>query len=337
MTEVEDLVFAAKYPFSDEAKKHIEEMKINFDSIGDEYLEAAKGRVEASVQSGASQASKRLAEINSSRAQYLIDTLVTYPLAKILAALNDQDYIKRKFAEAEARDVFYFLQFEDDRTAFHLAKQIFDVSQDNGKYILPFEQYMACLPKGAEFKLVNAELSKGKVYLEKTGLAKLVSEKVRRSILSTKVDKKKIPKMFSYYAGEILKGRHKEIAIEDLGPADVQAFPPCIKHIIASLRTQKNVGHQSRFVLSTFFSSVNMPIDSAVQYFAEQENFNEKRTKYHLEHARGTKGGVKYSAPSCAKMETYGLCFKDRTCRWHHPVSYYENAMRRMRRAAVKK
>ena len=84
------------------------------------------------------------------------------------------------------------------------------------------------------------------------------------------------------------------------------------------------MAHQPRFVLATFLSSINMPVDKAVDLFREQPNFNEKKTRYYLEHALGNKGGTKYSAPACSKIESYGLCYKDATCRWKHPVTYYK-------------
>ena len=68
-----------------------------------------------------------------------------------------------------------------------------------------------------------------------------------------------------------------------------------------------------------------MPVDKAVEYFREQPNFDANRTKYHLQHALGKKGATKYSMPSCVTIEGYGLCYKDKTCIWRHPLVYYKN------------
>ncbi|MEM0372872.1 MAG: hypothetical protein QXO69_03500, partial [archaeon] len=165
--------------------------------------------------------------------------------------------------------------------------------------------------------------------------AKLVSKHVFNSIMNASVDRKKVPKKFIFFADELSKNRESFARI-DFGPLNPEFFPPCIKSIVADLRSGTKTAHQPRFVLATFFSSINMPVDSAVEYFKEQPNFNEKKTYYYLEHALGKRGGTKYSMPSCATIESYGLCKRDASCRWKHPLTYYK-AMKTKRKEAKKK
>jgi DNA primase large subunit len=79
-------------------------------------------------------------------------------------------------------------------------------------------------------------------------------------------------------------------------------------------------------VLSTFLINVGMPVDQIVDLFANTPNFNAKKTQYYVEYSAGKRGsGVKYTPPSCKKMEFYGLCKgKDALCAGiGHPLSRY--------------
>jgi len=253
----------------------------------------------------------------------LKNRLFFYPVSNILVSLNRDFFIKKKYARAIADNVYYSLQMENMDVVEKLAED-FNFKKEANFFLIPFTEYVNHLPKGDEYKLVNMPPDKGLVKIEKGVLAKLVAEQVFRSILNMKIDEKVVPPVFMEYA-KLLNVEKKWQEELVSGELDVQAFPPCMKKIVSDLRTDTKVGHLPRFVLSTFFASINMPIDKAVEYFRMQENFDEKKTRYYLEHSYGKKGGTKYSAPSCAKMVSYGLCFKDETCHWNHPVSYYKN------------
>jgi len=97
-----------------------------------------------------------------------------------------------------------------------------------------------------------------------------------------------------------------------------------MRKIYRDLQSEEKVGHIPRFVFSTFLGGIKMPLDEAVGLFKNQSNFNEKKTRYYLEHSYGLKSNkTRYSVPACSKMESYGVCYKDSTCRWKHPMSYY--------------
>lgn len=324
MSEIQDLVFCAKYPFTKQAKVHLQTLGLDFDKLDNDTVEIAVNRIN-SVLLNENDSKKRLSSIQSSKTSFLMSEIVNYPIAKLLVALNGDYYIRKQFASAESRDVYYFLQLDYEENVMEVAQQIFNLKREEDKFILPVIEYLNNIPEGNEYKLVNSELDNGFVYAEKETVAKLVSRFVFNSIMETKADKKNFPKMFSFFAEELSKHRKESLEMHDFGPLNPEYFPPCIKRIVSNLRSGELVGHQPRFVLSTFFSSIKMPVDKAVDYFREQPNFNEKMTKYHLEHAMGKKGGTKYTAPACSTVESYGLCFKDNTCKWKHPLVYYKN------------
>lgn len=327
------MVFCAKYPFTKEAKDYLASISADFSKIGDETLEAASERVKSSLASGRSD---RLKQIKSSKYSYLVNEILTFPLAKILAGLNGDYFVRKQFASAEAKDVYYFLQLDSDDNLMKVADQVLSIEKKGGRFAVPVIEYLNNIPEGKEYKLVNAELERGKVLLEKETIAKLVSKYVFNSIISTSVDKKKVPKTFIFFADELSKHGRESFAKMDFGPLNPDYFPPCIKSIVVDLRSGEKTAHQPRFVLATFFASINMPVDAAIEYFSQQPNFNEKKTRYYLEHALGKKGGTKYSMPACVTIESYGLCKRDATCRWKHPLTYYK-AMKTKRKEVKKK
>ena len=82
--------------------------------------------------------------------------------------------------------------------------------------------------------------------------------------------------------------------------------------------------------MAFFAANVNMPLEDAVKLFSKQSNYDEKKTRYYLNHAFGQGSSkTKYAMYSCSKMESLGICYKDETCKWKTPVLYYKNILPR--------
>lgn len=323
MATEEELVFAAKYPFSEQAKNYLESMKIDFSKIDSRIFEIAFQRTMQAVENKRD-SKKRLTELNNSRIQFLAEQLISYPVSKIIVALTGSHFIKKQLAVAESSDIYYFLQLENERNVENISRQIFSIGKEGNLYTIPFHEYVNNIPEGKEYKLINSEIVDGLVYIEKETISKLISKFVYNSVMNTKADATKLPPKFSELSKELMKSGKDAMEIIDFGPLNPEFFPPCIKKITTGLKSGEKIGHVPRFVLSTFFANIGMPVDKAVDYFKEQPNFDEKRTRYHLEHSTGKNAGTKYSMPSCATMESYGLCFRNDTCKWKHPLSYYK-------------
>lgn len=321
---LEDLRFCAKYPFTKEAKEYLDFLKINLDTLDDSMIEAGATRVTDSLGDSSKYARDRLEQISKAKEPYLMNELISYPVSKILVSLTEDRSLKKKFATAEAQKVYLFLQFEDDETLYGIAKQFFKVQKEKGAFLVPFQEYLNNMPPEKEYALVNVEIDKGKVLLDKEKLAKLISQYVYNGILNTKIDKKDVKnKMFLFFVDELKKDRRYAIP-EDLGKVEFEAFPPCMRKIYHDLQSEEKVGHMPRFVFSTFLAAIKMPIEEAINLFKNQPNFSEKKTRYYLEHSYGLKSSkTKYSVPACSKMESYGVCYRDDSCRWSHPMTYY--------------
>lgn len=326
-TVLEQLRFCAKYPFTREAKEQAK--NINLNDISYETVEQAHDYIEGLLKADAAFFRGKLGDINNSGENYLKREMMLFPLSKIIGGLAEGS-VKRDYAGAEARKTHYFLQFEED--VGKIAAEFFHLEQNK----IPFYEFLKYAPKGEEMKLVNSELSGGSVSVDGEALLKLIPQYVFRNIMETKIEKKSVPKIFIFFADELKRTKSKlgfdAADLKDFGKADILFFPPCVRKIVADLKSGEKVGHIPRFVLSTFFANANVPIDEAIKYFQSQPNFNEKKTRYYLEHSYGLKGGTKYSVPACVKMNSYGVCVRDSTCLWRHPLEYYSR-----KKGAVKK
>jgi DNA primase large subunit len=340
MPSLQDLRFYAKYPFTKDAREYLDSLKLNFENVDVDLLDDASNRITSMSREG-----ELLKEIDSGQEHFLQKWIISYPLSKVLATLSKNMLIKKQFARSQARLVNFFLNFENEETIAKIGKQLFDIKEKDNKYIVPFYQYLNHSPQGKIYKLVNQELRDGFIAVDKNTLSLMIAEYVFNSIAKTEVDAKNVPKLLLYYADELNKHKkYKEYTFStaELGAADATCFPPCMKKVYAELQAGHPVSHNPRFVIATFFANVNMSIDQAINAFKNQPNFNEKRTRYHLEHAYGTKGQrIKYTTPSCIKLEAYGVCCRDDTCKWKHPLAYYKAKKRvkqpRLQEKKVKK
>ena len=116
----------------------------------------------------------------------------------------------------------------------------------------------------------------------------------------------------------------------EFGELIPQAFPPCIKSIIASIERGENISHNARFSLVTFLNQIGMDKKGIHSIFQRVPDFDEKMTDYQISHITGEKGKTVYSTPKCSTMELYNLCVKnsvnDPLCfkEWMtHPLIYY--------------
>jgi len=92
-------------------------------------------------------------------------------------------------------------------------------------------------------------------------------------------------------------------------------YPPCIRHALEVMNQGENLPHSARLMLATYMLAIGKSIDDIVILFHNAPDFNEKITRYQVEHLAGTKGSrTKYSVPSCEKLRNENLCFATEEC-----------------------
>jgi DNA primase large subunit len=70
-----------------------------------------------------------------------------------------------------------------------------------------------------------------------------------------------------------------------------------------------------------------MLTENIIELFKNFPDFNERMTRYQVEHIAGERGSrTRYKPPKCDTLKTHGLCAEpDETCRKaNHPINYYK-------------
>jgi len=115
--------------------------------------------------------------------------------------------------------------------------------------------------------------------------------------------------------GEVVRRAKQSIELRNVGM--VGDYPPCISAIIDALRRGENLSHSARFALAAFMCSyllmlgrsVEEVVDEVAGLFRAAPDYDERVTRYQVEHICGLRGGMKrYAPPSCQWMKTNNLC-----------------------------
>ncbi len=275
----------------------------------------------------------------------------SFPVAIILAAASNSDYIKRRYALAEARRAYELLQEEDKEKIIEVAKvfnwKIRTPTQTVGHRRFDFALFFVDYLRNAEvfhedeWKLVNRTLVNGEVYLSKREAARLLQEEIRKRItkrLTANVRSmlpeailQRVDSLSLKYADRAEKSRltmfPKEVANE--------AFPPCIQLFYGSAKTGTHISHLGRFTLTSFLINVNMKPEEVVNLFRASADFNERMTRYQVEHIAGDRGSrTKYRSPTCDTLKTHALCpGPDELCKTiRSPLRYYARKTRTLKK-----
>jgi len=320
----ESLRFCAKYPFTEKAKQVLKDF--NLDEVEQEFLEETERRITAAI-TNSDDPKKHYRMIQNAWETTLIKEIVTYPLIKITAAQTHDHYIKQKTAANEAKKTKYYLNQEKTDRIEEIAGETLEIQetdQTQRPYKIPMHEYLQKQPQGKNNKLINQPLDKGYIYLDKNQLGEIISSHVYNE-LKNQEPLENPPENIKDIAEQLKKKRTTRYSTspQQYGDTEIDAFPPCMKKVYDDLASGKDVGHQPRFVLATFMVNIGMNMEEMLKPFQGQPEYDEEKTRYHLQHAAGKKGGgTRYKCPSCSKIKTYGLCIAD--CNVKHPLSYYK-------------
>jgi DNA primase large subunit len=321
----------AKYPFLKQASKQIEELQFTIVSLSSEksVLHRAQNRVETAileVNTGETVRDKR-AEISS------------FAAALILVIATKNSWIKKRYALAVAKSAHAeMLKEETSKEKIWAIAQDFNWDISEGKpfkdFRIGFNFYLknAAHLHGSEWKLVNQIMDKGMVFLNKDKVVRLLQEEVKNRV-EKRLDVteiKNLPADIVAISEELTKLAQGIIGqeIEEMPKTIVQAaFPPCINALYADASQSHHLSHIGRFTLTSFFVNIGMTAESLNELFKTFSDYNERLTRYQIEHIAGERGsGTKYTCPQCSVLLTHGVCKnKDEVCRLiYHPLKYYK-------------
>jgi DNA primase large subunit len=165
----------------------------------------------------------------------------------------------------------------------------------------------------------------GRVYLNKRNLARLCSQRIKEVIYEMIKNIPSVPEFIQSYSNRLKKDKEKmlrKIEKYDFSDMGEERFPPCIKWLMS--RIGGGLSHPGRFTLVTFLHRIGYDTEDIINIFRRVPDFNERLTRYQVEHILGMKGSrIEYSVPSCKKIKSYGFCFPDEDCRYiRHPLQY---------------
>ena len=176
----------------------------------------------------------------------------------------------------------------------------------------------------------------GEVYLANREVSCLLEEEVQRYVegkIDTKVGSlpqsildrvNRLKQLSLQKRGEI---RREEIPKE----AIMAAFPPCIKELYDTMASGRPVSHIGRFALTSFLVNIGMSAENVVDFFRSVSDFDERMTRYQVEHIAGVRGSrTKYIPPRCDTLRTHGICHTpDEICkRIRHPLAHYRRKLK---------
>ena len=109
--------------------------------------------------------------------------------------------------------------------------------------------------------------------------------------------------------------------------------PPCIKALYEAASASRHLSHVGRFTLTSFLINVGMSPEKLTELFKSFSDYNERLTRYQVEHIAGSRGsGTRYTPPNCDTLQTHNVCVnRDELCGGaRNPLVYYKRKQRRV-------
>lgn len=343
----------AKYPFIPEAAEYIRRLDFKIENLLEDDYAPILSRAERRIVDALS---TNPPKVSYSPREYSEDIeIISFPVAIVLVSALANESVKRRYALAEAKRAYEILREESGEKIIEVARRfgwrIRTANERIGSvkfdFALNFIDYLRNISSFHEkdWKLVNRPVLRGEVYLSKQDVVRLLQEEIQRYI-EAKID----PKVRSILPEGILKhveGLRQTYAerISELPAGDISslssigvvgdAFPPCIRQLYEAAQSGRHISHIGRFTLTSFLIKVGMDKNMIVDLFRKSADFNERMTRYQIEHIAGERGsGTKYTPPKCDTLQTHGLCpGADDLCkRIKHPLAYYLRRMRSLKK-----
>lgn len=335
------LLYFAKYPFLPNAREFVRKFNLPLEELTSSsykaILERAIRRIEMAYYFG----------FIDKRLDNLEVEILSYPVELYLASIVNNSFLSKKVSLAEAERAANFLINEDDEVIEYIGKNIFniDISAEKniiGDFIYDFSinvyHYVNFSSKinATPWKLVNRYLYKGRVYLFKREAIRILKSQIENHILS-KINEFKggaFPQSLNETINNIkslLKERAPLESFASIKP-NIKFFPPCIKSVYEKISLGESISHFARFTLVSFLINLGISIEKIIILFSQLGDFDEKMTKYQVEHIAGMRGGKKkYIVPSCKTLKTHNICIENgKYCgNINSPLKYYFNQARR--------
>lgn len=191
----EQLDFAYRYPFTEEARAIVKELDMK--SVEREHVIAGKSRVEEALKND------RLEYYKSDYGK--VEFLLGYVYARMLVSALRSNAVITRYANAEAKRAVDALELDSDANMLKIAGELgVKVSKEGDNYLIDFAVFLENMPDDEGLGLPNQKLGAGKVLLDRHKLIKVLGIAARNMIIkSLPIKQESIPKIVAGYAKEI--------------------------------------------------------------------------------------------------------------------------------------
>lgn len=341
--ETKDLI---KYPFIREAREYVRSKGLNIEDVFS--VPEFKPIVERAYE-------RIISAIDKGTIPYRIDAsmdeeILSFPTAILMISIVGNDSLAYKYAVAESKRAEKLFKKETPEKLIHIGKSLewnTDIEEINGiKYLLVHVVTYVSLASslsGENWLLSLQRLSRGYVKLSSLDeYARLLSEGVKQHILRLFNPVVNINySEASEYVEKLIKISEEKFKptysiIYEAKSITETFYPPCIRVMLGELKAGKNPPHLARFSIVTFLRSVGWNSEDVVKLFVSAADFNERITRYQVEHIYGLRGSkTVYNMPSCNTLKAANLCYAadNPICaKIKHPLQYVRISYRRGRK-----
>ncbi len=311
----------AKYPFLNEAGEYLRGSGFGWEELGRQdmrvVVDMAAERIEVEV--GGS--------VYEKLDKYEIEILM-FVVSIIMVKSIGLESVFKKFALAEARRAEKFLTEDLRRHSETQKRSLFakifddlfklkiDIARDGRLFKVSVADYLSRSSHfhEQEWKLINRLVDGGYVYLDADETVRLVRNELS-VLIYDKVKAMTLPTLPPTIKARTDELRSKLAPRYESRVTVITNYPPCVKHALEVMGKGENLPHSARVMLATYMLAISKPIDEIVRMYENAPDFNEKITRYQVEHLAGMKGSrTKYSVPSCNKLRNENLCFATADC-----------------------
>ncbi len=319
MTAVElDTETLAKYPFLQEAGVYIRSLQFDISELtkpeNAKVVQRAKERVLEAIKKA--KVSKEIINIEIE--------ILSFPLALVFVRATGLEHLMSRYAFAEAMRVESLLEKEKTSTVALIFCRVTGVNPEviyakSFEFRIPVTEYLkrATYFHTPEWKLINRIVENGNVHVRKSELVRLIREEIKNLIHNRlhALSSFKTPQDFRPIVEELVRSSPAPTDIAEEITVTPDKYPPCLVRALDLLQTGQNVPHYGRFLMTTILLSIGKSVSDIIQLYPKVPDFNERITRYQVEHIAGLRGGrTKYRVPSCRTLATHNFCFRTQAC-----------------------
>jgi len=313
--------YLAKYPFLEEARDHVRMLGLSLEDIAHPDFQNVVRRAEERVLEAI-----RRREVSGDVVEPEIEIL-SFPLALMIVKATRLEHLISRYAHAEAVRVEKLLERERREFIVEVFSRVFKinlVSIAGGgglsfDYKMPVADYLrrAVQFHDLRWKLVNRVLDRGYVFLKTHELVRLIRQEIegmiRERVRGLTVPR--LPENIQAVVQRVAALSPPPIRFGDRVDVTPEEYPPCVAHALDMLQKGLNIPHFGRFLLTTYLVNIGRDVDEVLSLYLHAPDFNERITRYQVEHIAGLRGGrVRYRCPSCRTLITHSFCFKTKKC-----------------------